>query len=283
MATRLRVEPLNPIIGAVIRGTNLADTLSDDVIAEIRAALLRHQVIFFEDQDLSPLQQREFARRFGALHVHPLYPEVEGVREVLILDNHAGNPTDNDGWHTDVTFIETPPLGTILHARQLPPSGGDTIWSSMTAAYDRLSPIFREFLAGRDAVHDFTRSFGPDRPVSQNAGEDRYAKARRENPPVTHPVIRTHPETGRPGLFVNNGFTTKINGLSGKESRLILKFLHEHIQQPEFLVRWRWTPGSVAFWDNRCTQHYAVNDYLPHRRLMHRATVLGDRPYYRAA
>jgi taurine dioxygenase len=118
--------------------------------------------------------------------------------------------------------------------------------------------------------------------VAKNAGEDRYAKARAENPPVVHPVIRTHPETGENGLFVNFGFTTRILGLSGKESRLLLKFLHDHIQEPQFTVRWRWTKGSVAFWDNRCTQHYAVNDYLPNRRVMHRATVLGDKPFYRA-
>jgi taurine dioxygenase len=274
------VEPLNPVIGAVIRGIDLAAPLSDNSIAEIRRALLRHQVVFFEDQSLTPLQQRDFAARFGALHVHPVYPQVENVPEVFVLDNHAGNPTDNDNWHTDVTFIETPPLGAVLYAKQLPPTGGDTIWSSMTAAYEALSEPFRNFLQTLEAVHDFTRSFPPDRQVSVNAGADRYEQARREHPPVTHPVVRTHPETGRPGLFVNYGFATHIKGLKPKESRAILKLLFEHIQQPEFLVRWSWKPGSVAFWDNRCTQHYAVNDYLPHRRVMLRATILGDWPYF---
>jgi len=280
--SRLHVEALGPVIGAVVHGVDLAQPLADGAIAEIRAALLKHQVIFFEDQHLSAAQQRDFAARFGALHVHPLYPSVEGAPEILILDNHAGNPTDNDAWHTDVTFIETPPLGSILHAIELPPSGGDTMWSSMTAACDALSPGFRDYLTAHDAVHDFMRSFGPQRPVSKNAGEDRYEKARKENPPVTHPVIRTHPETGKQGLFVNFGFTTRINGLASGESRAILKFLHEHIQRPEFIVRWRWKPGSIAFWDNRCTQHFAVNDYLPHRRVMRRATILGDKPFYRA-
>ncbi|HEY1614058.1 MAG TPA: taurine dioxygenase [Rhizomicrobium sp.] len=279
---RLSLEPLGPVIGAIIRGVDLSSPLPDSVIAGLRDALLRHQVLFFEDQDIGPGELRDFAARFGALHVHPIYPHVDGVPEIMELDNHAGNPTDNDAWHTDVTFIETPPMGSILSARQLPPSGGDTMWSSMTAAHDALSPAFRAFLAERTAVHDFRRAFPPDRRPSQSAGDAQYQAAREEHPPVTHPVVRTHPETGKQGLFVNYGFTARINDLAPRESRAILGFLHEHIQRPEFVVRWRWKPGSVAFWDNRCTQHFAVNDYLPHRRVMHRATILGDKPYYRA-
>jgi taurine dioxygenase len=279
---RLSLEVLGPVIGAVIRGVDLAKPQSDSVIAGLRDALLRHQVLFFEDQNLSAGQLRDFAQRFGTLHVHPIYPRVEDVPEIMVLDTHADIPTDNDAWHTDVTFIETPPLGSILCARELPPSGGDTLWSSMTAALDALSPTFRAFLAERTAVHDFNRAFPPDRRPSQAAGDAQYRSARQDNPPVVHPVVRTHPETGKNGLFVNFGFTSRINELSKSESRLLLGFLHEHIQRPEFVVRWRWKPGNIAFWDNRCTQHFAVNDYLPHRRLMHRATILGDRPYYRA-
>jgi taurine dioxygenase len=274
------VEPLTPAIGAVVHGIDLASTLDAAAIGEIRRALLKHEVLFFENQSLTPRQHRDFAARFGALHIHPVYPQVDGTPEVLVLDNHADNPTDNDNWHTDVTFIATPPMASILHARELPPWGGDTMWSSMTAAHEALSPAFREFLSTLEAVHDFTRSFPPDLQVSRNAGETRYETARREHPPVTHPVVRTHPETGKRGLFVNDGFTTHIEGLSRSESTAILKLLHEHIQQPQFVVRWRWKPGSVAFWDNRNTQHFAVNDYLPHRRVMHRATVLGDKPYF---
>ncbi len=276
------LEPVTPTIGARVHGIDLSKALPDDTVAGIRRALLKHEVLFFEGQTLTPAQHRDFAARFGALHVHPVYPQVDGTPEVLVLDNHADNPTDNDNWHTDVTFIETPPMASILYARELPPWGGDTLWSSMTAAYEALSVPFREFLSTLEAVHDFTRSFPADRQVSLNAGESRYEKARREHPPVVHPVVRTHPETGKRGLFVNYGFTTHIKGLKRKESAAILKLLHEHIQQPEFLVRWRWKPNSVAFWDNRNTQHYAVNDYLPHRRVMHRATVLGDRPYFDA-
>jgi taurine dioxygenase len=278
----ISVEPVTPTIGAVVHGVDLSTQLPDEAIAEIRRALLRHEVLFFEDQTLTPQQHRDFAARFGALHIHPVYPQVAGTPEILVLDNHADNPTDNDNWHTDVTFIETPPLGSILHARELPPWGGDTLWSSMTAAYEALSAPFRAFLSTLEAVHDFTRSFPPDLQVSRNAGESRYEKARREHPPVTHPVVRTHPETGRRGLFVNEGFTTHINGLKPAESAAILEFLREHIQRPEFLVRWRWKKNAVAFWDNRNTQHYAVNDYLPHRRVMHRATILGDKPFFHA-
>jgi taurine dioxygenase len=277
------IVPLNPAIGAIVRGPDLSRPQNDATIADVRRALLKHQVIFFEDQSLTPAEQAAFAARFGKLHIHPVYPNIEGTPEVLVLDNHAGNPTDNDNWHTDVTFIETPPLGAVLYAVQLPPSGGDTIWSSMSAAWRALSSPFRAFLSGLEAVHDFARSFPPGRQVAQAAGRETYEKAVRDNPPVLHPVVRTHPETGEEGLFVNYGFTSRIKGLTGKESAAILKLLHEHIQKPEFTIRWSWKPGSLAFWDNRITQHYAVNDYLPHRRIMHRATILGDRPVFKAA
>jgi taurine dioxygenase len=279
---RFQVTPLTPTIGALIGGADLAQRLDDEQLAEIHAALLAHQVIFFEDQHISPVQHRDFAARFGTLHTHPLYPGVPEAPELFILDNHADNPTDNDSWHTDVTFIQTPPMASILYAKHLPPTGGDTIWSNMRAAYEALSPAFREFLSSLDAVHDFARGFPQRGIVAKGAGADKHAKALDEHPPVLHPVVRTHPETGEDGLFVNYGFTERIKGLRRKESDAILGMLFEHIQKPEFLVRWRWSENAVAFWDNRVTQHYAVNDYLPHRRIMNRATVLGDRPFNRA-
>jgi len=202
--------------------------------------------------------------------------------ELFILDNHAGNPTDNDAWHTDVTFIETPPMGSILYAKSLPPNGGDTIWANMKAAYEALSPAFREFLQGLDAVHDFARGFPVRGVVANAAGAEKHAQAAEEHPPVLHPVVRTHPETGEDGLFVNFGFTERIKGLRRKESDAILGMLFEHVTKPEFQVRFRWSDNAVAFWDNRVTQHYAVNDYLPNRRVMNRATILGDRPYHRS-
>jgi taurine dioxygenase len=278
----LDIEPLSPAIGAVLRGVNLAEPASDDLIGDIRAALLRHQVIFFEGQDFTPTQQRDFAARFGDLHVHPLYDRDEGHPEIMIIDNHVDNPTDNNFWHTDVTFIDTPPMGSILAARQLPPLGGDTMWASMTAAYNALSKPMQKFLQGLEAVHDFSFAFTAEGLAGSQAGREKYEKAVAANPPVTHPVIRTHPETGEPGIFVNSVFTRRIKGLRREESKALMAFLNNHIQQPEFVVRWRWRPGDVAFWDNRNTQHRAVDDFLPHRRIMTRATVLGDKPVFRA-
>jgi taurine dioxygenase len=200
----------------------------------------------------------------------------------MIIDNHVDNPTDNNFWHTDVTFIDTPPMGSILAARQLPPLGGDTMWASMTAAYNALSKPMQKFLQGLEAVHDFSFAFTAEGLAGSQAGREKYEKAVAANPPVTHPVIRTHPETGEPGIFVNSVFTRRIKGLRREESKALMAFLNNHIQQPEFVVRWRWRPGDVAFWDNRNTQHRAVDDFLPHRRIMTRATVLGDKPVFRA-
>lgn len=280
--SQIQVRTLTPTIGALIEGVDLSQALDDEVIAEIRSTLLKHRVVFFEDQHVTPVQHRDFAARFGRLHIHPLYPGVAEAPEMFVLDNHAGNPTDNDSWHTDVTFIETPPLGAVLYAKQLPPDGGDTLWCNMRAAYEGLSPRLQEFLSDLDAVHDFARGFPVRGTVAKAAGADKHAKAVEEHPPVIHPVIRTHPETGEESLFVNYGFTARIKGLRRKESDAILNMLFDHIQKPEFHVRWRWKENAIAFWDNRITQHYAVNDYLPHRRVMHRATILGDRPYHRS-
>jgi taurine dioxygenase len=279
---RITTRPLTPAIGALVENVDLAGPLDEEQFADLQAALLRHQVLFFENQRLTPVQHRDFAARFGALHTHPLYPGVPEAPELFTLDNHQANPTDNDSWHTDVTFIETPPKAAILHAHLLPASGGDTIWSNMKAAFEALSPSFRDYLTTLDAVHDFARGFPASGVVAGNAGAEAHARAVAANPPVTHPVVRTHPETGEDGLFVNYTFTDRIVGLTRKESDAILGMLFEHIQKPEFLVRWRWSENAIAFWDNRVTQHYAVNDYLPARRVMVRATILGDRPYHRS-
>ena len=282
-SNHLTIRPLNPTIGAVVSGVDLREGPGDGVIDDLRGALLAHQVLFFEDQDLSAKQQRDFALGFGELHTHPLYPGDDAAPEIMVIDNHPGNPTDNDHWHTDVTFLERPAMGAMLYARVVPDNGGDTLWSSMTAAYKALSPAMRGFLETLTAVHDFTHAFPAHGQAGSAAGQERYEAARAENPPVIHPVVRTHPETGEPCLFVNTVFTARLKGLRGEESRALLDFLHRHIQKPEFCVRYSWRPGSMAFWDNRCTQHYAVNDYLPAQRVMARATILGERPFFRAA
>lgn len=274
----ISATPLTPVIGALVSGVDLARPLAPADAATLTDLLHRHLVLFFENQALSPALQRDLAANFGQLHIHPIYPHVAEVPEIIVLDTHADNLPDNDNWHTDVTFIETPPLGAILSAQRLPPTGGDTLWASGIAAYNALSAPWRDFLGGLDAEHDFVKSF----PLERYAGTDergRWFEAQSKHPPVRHPVIRTHPVTGRKALFVNEGFTTRIIGLTPRESEATLRFLLDHVARPEFTLRWRWREGDVAFWDNRVTQHYATADYLPARRVMHRATILGDRPY----
>nr|WP_298795126.1 taurine dioxygenase [uncultured Acetobacter sp.] len=269
---------LSPHIGAIMQGIDLGASLSVDTIRTIREMLLHHQVIFFRNQTLTPHQHRDFAQAFGSLHIHPVYPTVPDVPEAIVLDTDKNDLKDNALWHTDVTFSETPPLGAILVARYLPQTGGDTLWASATAAYDALSPQMKIHLEGLTALHDFTRSFPLSR-FGRTADErNHWADIRNRNLPVEHPVIRIHPETGRRAIFVNEGFTTEICGIEQDESAALLSFLFRHLARPEFQIRWRWQEGDVAFWDNRITQHYAVDDYRPHRRIMHRVTIMGDKP-----
>ncbi|MNJ34908.1 Alpha-ketoglutarate-dependent taurine dioxygenase [compost metagenome] len=236
-------------------------------------------MLFFRDQSINPRQQAEFAARFGDLHIHPIYPNVPETPQVLVLDTAVTDVRDNAVWHTDVTFLPTPALGAVLSAKQLPAYGGDTLWASGIAAFEALSAPLQQLLDGLTATHDFTKSFPLER--FGNTPEDlaRWEATRRSNPPLSHPVIRTHPVSGRKSLFVNEGFTTRINELSESESEAILKLLFAHATRPEFTIRWRWQENDVAFWDNRVTQHYAVDDYRPQRRVMHRATILGDAPF----
>ncbi len=276
----LSIKPLSPAIGAIVGGLDLSQPLSAFAAERVTHALVTHHVLFFEGQDVSPAQLRDLAKNFGDLHIHPIYPHVSDVPEIIVLDTGTHNLPDNDNWHTDVTFIQTPPLGAILAARELPPFGGDTSWASTIAAYEALSAPMQQFLAGLTAEHDFVKSFPLERWGSGDAdAEARWHEARAKNPPVHHPVVRTHPVSGRRGLFVNEGFTTRIDGLKANESDALLRLLFAHVSRPEFTVRWRWKLGDVAFWDNRLTQHYALADYLPARRVMHRATILGDRPH----
>jgi len=274
----LSFTSLTPTIGAVVEGMQISEPLSEERVAEIGAALAKHHVLFFRDQTLTPEQHRNFAARFGKLHIHPIYPKHEAAPEIIVLDTDVTDLTDNAIWHTDVTFTETPPMGGVLVARVLPPSGGDTLWSSNIAAYEALSPAMQEFLQGLTATHSIAQSFPTERFAQTPEAQERLDAAKRKNPPVSHPAVRTHPVSGRKGLFVHEGFTTHINELSAAESRALLSFLYAHSAKPEFVVRWKWRLGDVAFWDNRLTQHYATDDYRPARRVMNRATIVGDRP-----
>jgi len=277
--TTLSIEPISPALGAIVSGVRLADPLDDAAQRQIEQALLDHQVLFFRDQPLTPTQQATFAARFGDLHIHPIYPSSPEQREVIVLDTAVTDVRDNAIWHTDVTFLETPALGAVLAAKQLPPYGGDTLWASGIAAFEALSKPLQQLLDGLTATHDISKSFPQERFGATDADLARLEEARKKNPPRSHPVIRTHPVTGRKALFVSDGFTTRINELEAAESRAILDLLFAHFARPEFTVRWRWKENDVAFWDNRVTQHYAVDDYRPQRRVMHRATILGDKPF----
>lgn len=279
--SRPTVTPLSVALGAQISGIDISQPLAPEDRDTIEQALLEYQLLFFRDQPIEPAQQARFAAYFGDLHIHPIYPNVPEQPEVLVLDTAVTDVRDNAVWHTDVTFLPTPAMGAVLSAKLLPVFGGDTLWASGIAAYEALSAPLKSLLAGLTATHDFTRSFPLER--FGNTAEDRlrWEEARRKNPPLSHPVIRTHPVSGRRALFVNEGFTTRINELSETESEAILKLLFAHATRPEFTVRWRWQANDVAFWDNRVTQHFAVDDYRPNRRVMHRATVLGDVPFFR--
>lgn len=275
----LSITPLSPALGAQISGVDLSAELSPEHRDAIEQALLTYQVLFFRNQPINPEQQARFAAHFGDLHIHPIYPNVPETPHVLILDTAVTDVRDNAVWHTDVTFLPTPALGAVLSAKQLPAYGGDTLWASGIAAYEALSQPLKTLLDGLTATHDFTKSFPLERFGSTAEDLARWEQTRRNNPPLAHPVIRTHPVSGRKSLFVNEGFTTRINELSETESEAILKLLFAHATRPELTIRWRWQESDVAFWDNRVTQHYAVDDYRPQRRVMHRATILGDKPF----
>jgi taurine dioxygenase len=277
----IAVKPLTPSIGAEIEGINLA-RLDDDGFAAVHQALLDHLVLFFRDQDITPREHLTFARRFGEVEPpHPVFDRVPEAPEVSVIEQRGAQGIYNDEWHTDVSFRERPPLASILHCKVAPEVGGDTLWASMYAAYDGLSEGIKRLIEPLTAVHDITGGF-MDVLLDQEDGVAKLQKAQAANPPVIHPVVRTHPETGRRALFVNRSFTVAIRGLSRVEGRGLLDLLLAHAELPSHQVRFRWRAGSLAIWDNRCTQHFAAADYAPHHRKMHRVTVIGDKPFLRA-
>ncbi len=270
----LTFEPVTPTIGAVVSGVSLADASDADIDA-IRAATLDHRVLFFPDQHLDPSAHLAFARRMGEIDVAAFGPKHLDHPEMTVLDQVAPKGQGADAWHTDNTYVECPPSFTILQSVLLPELGGDTCFSDMYAAYEALSPAFRELLERLTATHDLTKTLS--RAIADGNSDADLGAMQAAYPPVHHPVVRVHPDTGRKALFVNGNFTTHIDSISAAESAALLPLLLTHIQAPAFQCRWRWTPGALAMWDNRCVQHYAVPDYSS-RRVMHRLTVAGDRP-----
>ncbi|WP_033344309.1 TauD/TfdA dioxygenase family protein [Catenuloplanes japonicus] len=277
-AVQLRLDPLGPHFGADVLGLDLA-TASDDQIAAIRATLVDRKVLFFRNQALDVDAQVRLGNRLGRLTAsHPVIgPLSDKHQEIYAIDS-----ADNgfaDVWHTDVTFVRRPPMGSILRAVTLPPSGGDTNWADSQLAYESLSPGVRTLVDGLTAVHDGNREFGYYLAQRRNGrGNEWDGEVVTRLDPIEHPVVRVHPETGRKGLFVNPGFTSHIVGVSDAESRGILDLLYAHLTKPEHIVRHRWQPGDVAMWDNRSTSHYANRDYGTQRRVMHRITLQGDVP-----
>lgn len=275
----LKIQKIKPSIGAIIENVDL-NHIDEQITQQIHQALLDHQVIFFRNQNLASKSQVALARSFGSLHIHPIYPAMEDAPEVIVLDSHRTDLRDNELWHTDVTFSQTPPLGCVLQAIKIPEQGGDTLWSSGTAAFESLDVALQEKLRGLTATHDIRKSFPAERFGTNDVEREKLNNTFKKNPPVIHPVVRTHPDTGRAILFVNDGFTTKINELNQTESDELLAFLFEHSVKDEFHLRWQWQEGDVAIWDNRCTQHKALFDYGDAHRIMHRATINGTVPFY---
>lgn len=273
----LRVTPLAPALGAEIAGVDLSKPLSPAMVRAIRSALASNGVIFFREQVLSPADHVAFAQNFGPINVNRFFRAVEGfpmIGEVRKDPEHKRNMGGN--WHTDHSYDAAPALGSILVARELPSFGGDTLFASMYAAYEALSDGLKRTLAGLRALHSSRHVFGPN---GRNRAVPELA-TRIGNPELAtqdawHPVVIRHPDSGRPALFVNPSFTVRFEGWTDEESRPVLEYLYRHCIRPEFQCRFRWAPGSVAFWDNRATWHYALNDYQGERRLMHRITVEG--------
>jgi taurine dioxygenase len=270
------VVPVTATIGATVCGVDLRKPLDESAKNAIAGALLQHGVLFFRNQDINADQLVDFARQFGTISVPPMAPKGSPRPEVMILDQTSPKGEGADRWHSDNTFMKAPPMGSILKAVRLPVVGGDTCFGNAAAAYEALSASMRRFVDGLRAVHDITKPM--TRAIAAGIFDGaRLAEQQAKWPPVEHPVVRTHPVTGRKALFVNGNSTTHLVGLSEREDAMLLPFLNDHIRSPEFQCRFRWNTHSIAFWDNRTVQHYAVPDYAE-QRVMHRVTLTGDIP-----
>jgi taurine dioxygenase len=278
------VEPITKLIGAEIGNIDLSLPLDDDQYNELRGSLLKHKVLVFRDQDITPAQHVALAQRFGELEIHPVFPQHPEHPELVLLGGDATVPARENIFHTDVSWRKKPSMGSMLRCVECPKVGGDTLWVNMAEAYARLPESVRESIEGLYAVHDIRPAFAERVPPEER--EARFAAF----PPVTHPVVRTHPETGERVLYVNEGFTTHLaNHLEkhpirfGYDFKLaemdLLRYLFRQATAPEYQMRLKWRPNTIAFWDNRSTQHYAVQDYFPEVRRMMRATIIGDEPF----
>ncbi len=272
----IAVRPVSAAVGAEILGLDLADSLPPPTANAIRQALFQHGVVFFRDQKLTPEQHVAFARRFGEINVNRFFKAVDGypmIAEVRKEPEQTGNI--GGSWHTDHSYDHAPALGSILYAREVPETGGDTLFASMYAAYDALSDGLKQTLESLQALHSSRHIFGVEAYAGRGDLKGRYLNPEAATQDAVHPVVVRHPGSGRKALYVNPAFTVRIVGWTDEESRPLLAYLYQHAARPEFSYRFQWRAGSVAFWDNRCTWHYALNDYHGQRRLMHRITVEG--------
>ncbi len=276
----MEIRPISPALGAEVRGIDLAEPLDDTALAALRHALLDHLVLSFPDQDLTPERHKAFAARFGALQTDFFVRGMAGHPEIMeIIKRAEDTRVFAANWHTDVSFLEAPSLGSVLYALEVPAVGGDTLFGNMYLAYEALSPGMRDLLEDLSAVHCAYPAYDPDAMAADNerSGGMRYTDTNPCDWTAEHPVVRRHPETGRKALFVNSAYTRRFTDMTEAESRPLLEFLIAHMARPEFTCRLRWRKGSVAFWDNRCTQHRAIADYPGVRRHMHRVTIEGDK------
>jgi taurine dioxygenase len=274
MAEALKIRRLAGALGAEIVGVDLSQELVEATIAAIRAALNEHQVIFFRDQELTPSRQAAFGARFGPLNIHPYVAGMPGQPEVMeIVKEPEDRVNFGGGWHSDMSFLERPAIGSVLYAVEVPQFGGDTLFASQAAAYDALSPGFKTTLEGLNAVHSASREYSAAGHSAQKRKGMSIAEADGYVGEYVHPVVLTHPETGRKALYVNPAFTLRIDGWKTSESKALLDYLFQHCRYEGFTCRFRWETGSVAFWDNRSVWHFALNDYPGQRRHMRRVTV----------
>jgi taurine dioxygenase len=268
---QLDVRPVTAAIGAEVADIDLRE-LTDDLFTQLRTAFLEHKVLFFRDQDLTIDEHIAFGRRWGELEKHPFAPDLAEHPEIVVIESTAEKPYAAESWHSDVTWRVAPSLGSILRARVIPPVGGDTCWANAEAAYDSLTDEWKQRINGLSASHDFTRVFG------KRLDPDKRAEMRAKYPIAHHPVVRTHPETGRKSIYTNRTFGTEIDGASAAESEEILDHLERAVISPNVQCRFRWQTNSIAMWDNRCTQHFATSDFWPEHRRMERVTIAGDVP-----
>jgi len=274
--SQILVQPASPAVGAEIGGVDLGQPLSADTVDEIRHALFEFGVVFFRDQTLTPEQHVGFARRFGDINVNRFFKPVDGYPMIAEVRKEPDQQQNIGGnWHTDHSYDLAPALGSLLYAREVPETGGDTLFASMYAAYAALSDGLKGTLEGLQALHSSRHVFGVATYGERGDLKGRVANPEAATQDAVHPVVVRHPGSGRKALYVNPAFTVRFVGWTDEESRPLLQYLYQHAARPEFTCRFQWRPGSMAFWDNRCTWHYALNDYHGHRRLMHRITIEG--------